>query len=339
MEDNNLTEIGIDDQFDFLSNVPDIHNNEYKNASKNEDVSNENDTSSIIQDANPVNDIKSLLKIHAEQWKSDGRLPEDFIIDDSLTEDAIDNAFYKHKYNQIRSEILNEIKEKEGLTEDDIIRLRGKKLNVDQKLYDSYKAYSDLSVIDLSDENDIVDYIKLYYRDINLPESSISKLISEDDLNVDEKIISAARDHFKNKSENIKRQIDEKEDSILQAEAKKKIDRENADKLIIASKKIGKLELSDDQVEKVKSALFDKTEVAKLPDGSTKKVTKYQKKILEYSADPVSALEMRIRFIIDDIGTDNAEEKANKNILKQLTNSLITDKISSSGGKLPMREI
>lgn len=270
------------------------------------------------------------LAILATQWKADGRLPADFEITEKLDEESLDKAVYEHKVKALLDDKFQEHITKNGLTDAEIKRLRGQKFNVDPTLYDKANAYQELSKIELKEEDengeinedyekDLKAFLTLYYKDIQYPAKKIEKTISDDIVSDElEELIAEAKKHFASKAKSTKDSIKTAEANALKAESDRKSAAELHQKSLLKAKKIADHEFTDEEAKFIENAIFNKTEIVTLKDGSTIKTSLYDKKIIEATNDPEKAFLAKALFVLQFHNGDTPVEKASKGILSQL---------------------
>lgn len=280
---------------------------------------------------------KKPIAIFAEQWIADGRLPSDFKITDDLTEEDIDKALYEHKAKLLVESGIQDYIKDQGLTEDEINQLRGQKLNIDPTLYKNLKAYNTLANLEFSDttedldENEAKDlriFLEYYYKDINFPEHKIKKQIDSDidDNGERNTTIKEAKKHFSNKESSIRTKIETIEKDKAKENSDKTQARIDKEKSILNSKKISNRDFTDEEIKFISKALFEKSEIINV-GGKSIKATLYEKKIAEATQDPEKALLTKALFVLDEFKDSSPEEKAGKNILKQLSSAISNNKI------------
>ena len=273
-----------------------------------------------------VNVDTSALKVFAEQWKADGRLPSDFEITDNLSEADIDSALYKHKEKLVSDQIRQEIVSKYNLTEEEIDKLRGNKYGVNPKEYDIINAFKQLANFDVevgteNFESDTKEFLEGYYTDLGNP-PKIAKRNAARDLELDTEdmleILDGAKKHFSKRSIELK---DKLEQSIKDKETAEENTRKaniDKDKEMLQSGKVGEMTLTDAEKSYLEKAFYAKSETIKLKDGSVIAATPYQKKIYEAQQSQEKALQQRIKFMLEEYPRDTAQEKASKGLLKEL---------------------
>ena len=272
------------------------------------------------------------IAILAAQWKQDGRLPETFEVNDNLTEEALDKAVYDHKVKFLLDEKVKEHLSTHGLTEQEINVLRGKKLGVDPTLYTRAQAYDSLAKIEIQaeDENgdirddyeqEVTDFLTVYYKDIKYPEKKIEKIIREDltsdDIN---EVIADAKKHFASKGKEVRKEISTKEELAIKEADEKRTKLIADQKQMIKSKKIAGHQFTDEEAAFLEKALWDKTEILTLKDGSSIKVSLYDKKLRESISDPEKAFLTKALFALQFFNGDTPTEAATKGVLAQLRN-------------------
>lgn len=288
------------------------------------------------------------LKVFAQNWVDSGRLPKDFVIDDTLTEEKLDKAVYDFKVETMANERVDALIKEKGLTEEEITKLRGQNLGVDVTMYNKLKAYTELSKAkfdELTDDNeeDIREYLTIYYKDLQIPkkkiESNVEADLQSDDL---DDTLKEASKHFGTKSNEYKTLIDNAE----KAKIKEKEDQKNAvinrEKGYLQSRNIAGFKLSEEQATFLTKALHEKNEIITLADGRKVRTSLYFKKIHEATSDPQVAFLHKIKFLLDDMPGDSPEEKASKGILKGLGKTIAQKKNMGSGAKsgaISMQEI
>ena len=296
--------------------------------------------------SNTGDDYKEELKIFAKNWVDTGRLPKDFVIDDTLTEDKIDKALYDHKVEGLANERLEAMIKEKGITEEELLKLRGQNLGVDVTMYNKLKAYTELSKAtfdELTDANeeDIREFLTIYYKDLQIPKKKIDSNV-EDDMqsdDLDETLKDAAK-HFAVKSNEFKAKIDQIEKDKIKEKDDTKAEAMNREKSFLASRNIAGFKISEAQANFLSKALHEKNEVITLPDGRNVKTSLYFKKIHEATSDPQVAFLHKIKFLLDDMPGDSPVETATKGILKGLGETIAQKSGKSArSGAIPMQEL
>ena len=275
------------------------------------------------------------IYIIAKKWKEEGKLPEDFEVNEDITEEAFDEALYTYKEkvikDDVKAKVLDELMESEGLTPEAINSAKLFHFGVGQEELRTLNVYQSLASLDLDVDSDdyeknFKDFGTAFYIDKGFTEEQAARYVSRDyEDSEDTSIINEYKNHFKASAIALKQSIETKAESnrlnaIIDKEAKIAFVNSALEK-----GEIGGVKYSKSQIETIKKALFQKTEMIKDPNGTVRMVTLEQKKILESKNDPEKRLKARIDFILgpDTAKTEDAVIKATKSItsgLKSIVN-------------------
>lgn len=289
----------------------------------------------------------NLAKYAAEALKAQGGLPDDFEITDEITEADLDAAYVSYKEETLRNQILQEEKQRladeEGLTPEMIEEIKLKYYGIQDQQLQQLKALEYLSTYKF-DENadsfaeDAKSFLTSYYALKKINESRIEKLVKTDleDENL-LTIITDAQGDLHNDFIDLDQDVKNK---VKDAEVDKKRKRkENQDKVnsLLDAGTISGVQYTAEEMQKVKRALFEKTEIVVGPDGKKYRATLYYKKRLEAAQDLEKDLQQKINFILG--GDTKAlkrkeQEKTTKKILNKL-NNYVDVSVKKPGKKKP----
>lgn len=270
------------------------------------------------------------IYIIAKKWKEEGKLPEDFEVNADITEEAFDDALYTYKEkvikDDLKAKVLDELMESEGLTPDAINSAKLFHFGVGQEELRTLNVYQSLASLNLDVdsedyEKNFKDFGTAFYIDKGFTEDQAARYVSRDyEDSEDDSIINEYKNHFKASAVALKQSIETKAENnrlsaIIDKEAKIAFVNTALEK-----GEIGGVKYSKSQIETIKKALFQKTEMVKDPNGTVRMVTLEQKKILESKNDPEKRLKARIDFILgpDAAKTEDAVIKATKSITSSL---------------------
>ena len=268
--------------------------------------------------------------IIAKKWKEEGKLPDDFEVSEDITEEAFDEAFYTYKEkvtkDNLKAQIFDELMESEGLTPEAIQSAKLFHFGVGQEELRTLNVYQSLASLELDPDSDdyeknFRDFGTAFYIDKGFTEEQAIRYVTRDyQDSEDDSIINEYKNHFKNSAVKLKTDIETKAEtnrlnSILERESKIAFVNTALDKGEIDGVKYSKT-----QIETIKKALFQKTEMIKDPNGTVRMVTLEQKKILESKNNPEKRLKARIDFILgpESAKTEDAVIKATKSITSGL---------------------
>ncbi len=314
-----------------------------------EEEEEEGDTGELYDKSNSKkeaadSDQDTPITIFAKQWIADGRLPSDFKITSKTTEEDIDKALYDYKLKNISDQKINDYISENGLSKEDIAKLRGQRLGIDTQQYDKANAYNQLSEYQFDEddndyEKDVKDYLSVYYREIKIPANKIERTINDDlDSNDLGETLKEAKKYFKEKGENLTTSLKNAEEEKIKDNEDRITQRINKEKELLSKKTISGKSFTESEIKFIEDALYNNTETVTRKDGTAVKTTLYNKMIAEMTNDQEKALLTKALFILQDFKSDNPEEKAAKGILKQLTGVLAgTHNIKNN--KVSMREI
>ncbi len=273
------------------------------------------------------------ISILAKSFKEDGFLPDDIEIPDNITDVQFAELYRTSKEELIRNEIRQELIEKEGLNPEILATAKKIHLGIAPKEIEQLNLFTGLASINFDENSDNYEevasqYLNFYYRDINFDDALIERQI-ERDLNSDSddltQVLTVAKRHFANKAKSTKEAHDlavKNEEDRRVKEEKEKID--NMEKLLSAGVIKG-VKYSKSDMEKVRKALFDKSEIYVDKEGKKHRVTLYQKRRMDIASD----FEYSFKQIVDVVlGPKEAksgvelEEKAKRSILSDLNKAV-----------------
>lgn len=296
------------------------------------------------------------VKIHgnpvyviAKHWKESGRLPEDFEVTESITDEEFDHAFFSYKEKTaadiVKSEAVDEFIKAEGLTPDIINRARLLSFgNTDEDLQ-QLNLYENLAAVELTEADDSYDddfknFGLAYYIDKGFTQEQAQRYVNRD---IDEPerdlIVNEYKAYFKDKRTKLAQTINNRVEQERTTRVTQERDRIDFIKKSLASGQVDGRKLQKSQIDFVNRAIFEKTELVKDSNGNARMVTLEQKKILESQNDPAKKLRARIDFIL---GNDTSHEdesfiKAKNSLTKDLKElvkiapKMGTPKVASAG--------
>lgn len=286
------------------------------------------------------------LSIIAKQWVDTGKLPKDFVIDETITEEKLDQALYDFKVKSLVEERVEKYIKEKGLTEEDVMKLKGQNLGIDATLYNKVKAYTELSKIsfdELSDDNeqDVREYLSVYYKDLQIPAKKIQSNVEADLRSEDlDETLNEAKTHFSSRAKDFSKKIEDAEAQKIKEKDDRAKELLNKEKAMLQSKNIAGFKITEEQANFLTKALHEKTEVITLADGRNVKTSLYFKKIHEATSDPEKAFLHKIKFLLEEMPGDSPVEAASKGLLRNLA-SVINQKTNRtvSSGNIPMQEL
>lgn len=271
----------------------------------------------------------NLAKYAAEALMAQGALPEDFEISEDITEQDLDAAYVSYKEetlrNQVRQEELSRLAEEEGITPEMIQEMKLKHYGVQDPDVQELNALSYLSSYQFDEkaetfEDDVKQFLHSYYTLKEISESRIPKMV-ERDLE-DEELLSIITEAQKDLGNDfVKKDSFIKEKTRLaqeKAQAKKAENREKVNQMLSQGGFAGR---TKEELEIVRKALFDKTEIVVGPDGKRYKTTLYYKRQLEAQRDLEKNLQSKIDFILGGESTtlkNNERQKTTKKLMNRL---------------------
>ena len=284
------------------------------------------------------------IAILAKSFKEDGILPDDVEIPDNLTDVQFAELYRASKEELIRNEIRAELIEKEGLSPEILNTAKQIHLGVAPKEIEQLNLYNGLGSVVFDEDNDNYEeiasqYLTLYYKDINFDEALINRQVDRDvssDSDELAEVLAVAKKHFVSKAKATKELHDT---TVREAEAKREKDeKEKIDKMnnLLSSGVVKGTKYTKSDMDKVRKALFDKSEIYVDKDGTKRMVSLYQKKRMEIASD----FEYSFKQIIDIIlGPKESkkdveiEEKAKKSILSELNKASMIPSMSGKSTK------
>lgn len=292
----------------------------------------------------------AVTRYFAETLVQRGKLPEDFEITDETTEADIDEAYLAYNTepltNTIRQEELRRLREEEGITEEMIQEMKYRHYGVQDEELALLQNMSYLHNYKFDDRSEtyeeearafLNDFYTLNFKGYS-PER-INTLVNND-INDDNLagIISEYQSQLGVSASSLKEAIDAK---AAKAEQDRKDSvrktREERQQLLEKGEINGK-KYTSQQMEKVKNALFVKSEIIVGADGKRYKVTPYYKMVLESRQDLEKDLENKIRIILGDTNAitkaaKEGEERGQKKVVSRLNKYISKTSKKDSGSK------
>lgn len=278
------------------------------------------------------------IAIIAKEWQEKGRIPSDFEIKDDLTPEQFEEAYreYVHKNTsaEIKSEVLKELKQEYGLDDAFLEHKKSLSTGIDPDTVQTMDLYFRLASVELDPEDEkFADYakdlFKYYYADKDFSEEEILEFADRDiDSGDIAKKVEKVQLYFSKKGSDKRSEIEKKELDIRNAAKAKQ--QQFVDKVRAAfdSGKINNLQYTKEQMDIVKKAFFEKTEVIEGNDGSRERVTLFEKKTREYKNNFDLYMDHVVTFILgqDAKPTDISAAKQTRSILKDLNKLVSVDK-------------
>lgn len=275
-------------------------------------------------DGNPI-------YIIASRWKEDGKLPEDFDIKEDITEEEFSKAFYEYKeklaIDEVEARVYDKLIEEEGLTPEALQTAKLFHFGVNDSDYNRLKVYDALANVQLDpDADNFEDNFKelavAYYIDKGFTEEQAmrhaSRDVSEDEV---EPILAEYTEYFANAFNQQQNFIADKIEYKRQEDMRRKQEEIEFINSSLNNRIIAGTEYTKAQMEFVKRAMTEKTELVRDLDGKSRLVTLEQKKILEARNSPEKKLKSRIDFILGidyKVAADEAAARGKTSLTKDL---------------------
>lgn len=279
------------------------------------------------------------IVIIAKDWKEQGRLPEDFEIKEDLTPEEFEAAYREHlktnSESEIRSEIVKSLKEEYGLTDDFLQEQKVLRASIDPEEVRTMDLYYRLASIELDpQEESFSDYVRdlhrYYYIDKEFSQDEAIKFADRDMEEIEHDTEAALQKVEKIQAYFSKRGADKKDaieahENKLKKDRKDKIEKFHSDiQTRLDSGLINNKQYSKEQMDMVKRAFFDKTEVLVNERGERERVTMFEKKTREYKTNIDLYVDHLVTFVL---GSDVQPKKVNpaqdvRQTLKKLNQSV-----------------
>lgn len=263
----------------------------------------------------------NIYEFMAKQLKVDGELPEDFEITDKTTPNEIYEAYVnsikKDAEEEIRNNVFQELREN-GINEGDLQYARLLRQGVDPIMLHEASRYEHLSNIDIekADESEKKSIVEKMYKEKNLSDKAIKKLIDAAELDDDlDPMAEEAKVFFKSKRDIIVEQ-QEKSASIAKAQ-QEEIDNRNQQIISGVLKKSQVLGEDISDVKDFKRSLYDRDQSVEI-NGQQMVATEYQLFDLAYKNDPEVKLWAFKKWKYRDTDQQDTETKAQAKAEKEL---------------------
>ena len=200
--------------------------------------------------------------------KEIGDLPEDFELEDGLSgeqaSEKIFNAFYDNYKKSAQELYFQEFQEnmkKKGWTERTLEYAYMLENGVSDEIVSDIVDFSNLSRLDTKslEHEDKVDYITMMYKDRNFSEKEIKRNLNDAEVEGDiDSIVEEAKSYFSSRaSEEQKKALQLAQERERQVEAAARYNQAVVSS-IFTTKKIGNEDLSDDQLDTLQKALYER---------------------------------------------------------------------------------
>lgn len=287
----------------------------------------------------------NVAKYFADVLKAKGNLPEDFEITDDITEEQINTAYIKYKeepyLNQLREEVRQEFMEKEGLTEDLIKEVKAKHYGVQDAQIQELNLLSEFSKYQFDEnsetfEEDAKALFNVYYQMKGFKGDKLNRFVSDEFENEDQLKASIAEvqkelgAHASGINQEIQNQIKTVEEQRISS----RLQRQNRERELLKSKKIGDLDLTDQQVDIVQRGLDEKTEIVEV-NGKRYRTSKYNALMLKAKEDPEINMKLKALILLNgDIShlKDAERSKAVRKVMSGLNDYIDVKSKNRSGG-------
>lgn len=252
------------------------------------------------------------IVIIAKDWKEQGRLPEDFEIKEDLTPEQFEEAYREHlkanSESEIRSEVIKSIKEEYGLTDDFLQEQKVLRTSIDPEEVRTMDLYYRLASIQLDpEEESFSDYVRdlhrYYYVDKEFSQEEAIKFADRDmeeleDTDAALEKVARIQAYFSKRGHDKKESIESHENKLKLAR-KEKIEKFHSDiKSRLESGLINNKQYSKEQMDLVKKAFFDKSEVIVNERGERERVTLFEKKTREYKTNIDLYVDHLVTFVL-----------------------------------------
>lgn len=241
---------------------------------------NPNTDNSISEDSveeDEVVETDDIFQYISEKMKSTGLIPEDFdfgedVADEQAKADKIYETYVDNLKPKAREELLEEFKNElneYGYDERTLSIANQLKNGVPEKdiaVAQDYISLSSIKVDDL-DENQAEDYVRKMYIDRGLKDNEISKIIEDATDDEMQELLSQTSSYFSSKG---KEQEDQNKKIAEQNKAYQQqllAHRQQVLSTVFNQKQIGNDKLTDDQLDKLYSAIYDKNIPVKDQEG------------------------------------------------------------------------
>jgi hypothetical protein len=281
-------------------------------------------------------EVGNVVPIFAKRWKEEGKLSADFEITDDLTDEDLEKGLYefaKEKtYTKLKSEIYDEISTNEGLTPEAISAAKMLFNSIEPEEIQKERFYRNIASVELDSENEnyeagLKELGTLFYEEHGFSRERALINVNRDLEDYgSEKIQQDYQNFFIQKSKEVTSQIKEKERVNIQnrqAEAAKAAEQQEA---WFTKGEIGGVKYTKEQMDFVKKAIYDKTELIIDEKGNKRFVTLEHKKILDAKKDPEKYFQYRTNFILGYSPAEAAAEAkvTAKNTLIRELNKAVT---------------
>lgn len=246
------------------------------------------------------------IKIIAEDWRSKGYLPDDFEVPEDITEEQLEQVYRTYKESLIEADVRERLTEElrqNGVDGEILETARMIKYGVPQQEISRADAYQALGTaqLDPNDENYEVyarQILGQFYSDKGFAPDKIQKYIDRDLEDDDvESIVADAQGHFRATAQNMRQYFKQLEHQKQLEERQRVMSTiQQMDSYLKRGELAGR-KYTPQQMETVRRALFDKTEVVVDAQGNRHRITAYEKKRLEYQNN----FELNLKSVVDFI--------------------------------------
>lgn len=312
-----------------------------ENVAQHNEGANTSGSEQGTQSAQELQD-ESEFALIARRYAERGLL-EDSDITPTMDFDELANKFQnkleKRSEDLIRQKFYEELAS-DGITTEDLNAIKLQKAGVGNNDLQQLEIYGVFSSIDYNKidesirEGELLAVTIQKYLDMGL-DSTKAERNAKADIDEDfDKTIKDNAQYFYKKYEQKDAEIKHKETTAKkQKEETARVYRQNIESKIKTGK-IGSVELTPKEIEKVTAAFFNATEVVRLEDGSNVKVTKLMAEKLKLRQNPDALLEQDINLILGRT-TNVIAQKAKEQGADELANRFINKAKSVANSTIP----
>lgn len=280
------------------------------------------------------------LKIFAQKWIEEGKLPEDFAFDDNITSEDIDLALYEYKSTNERQMLENSIRENflkdNNINEEVLENAKRLTLGITDEDLKVKQVYSYLANVQLDSDSEFFeeDVLKIgieYYVDKDFSQEMAEKNAKRDIEDNAKDYLEHYQNHFVTKALKKQEEIDEKVNLKNQEIEDKRNKTKESLQNFYNTGKIGDSTYTPEQISSIRDAIEKKDQIYTYPNGKKVRVTLEQKKILESRQDFNKYLKARFDFILGYNTTkieQDARVKGKKDVLKDLASMVKVNTIT-----------
>lgn len=325
----------------------DVPEGDSKSSEPGNNVSSIGDNNDPQGNGSQSDELDTEFAILAKSFKDRGIIDDEIKIekgfDFNSLEKAFEESFRKKQSDLIRQEVYEELRN-EGITEDVISSVKLNKAGVSGDELNELNVLYTLATVDINQyrgdeaEKELFAWTKLRYEYAGYKPEDAENAASRDIDRDEATAIKENKEFFSSLYNKQSESVKEKEEQAKLKE-KEKIEEEKGKVVnLIDSGKVGGVEFSKKDIESIKKAFFEQTEVVKV-GGKHYKMTLLQRRLMEEKSNLEAQVLKNINLVLGitpqkakELGKEEGENELARKFLEKSKQSGYVAKPSENGG-------